>query len=239
MRNGCADGESAVTAMKDVPARSARRRRPGAPVLPVVLRRPVAAIVLVCAAGFLATALPHVGMDGPGPLDERIDPMIRNLLDEHRFTLRRAVNIGSPRWLPVFLTTIVGAALLLRRPRTAAAALLGMALLVLAVTILQPSIGRTLDGAPALPSGHTAGAVGITAAGTLLLLGVSGRFPRAAGVTALSLVLAVASVVTAGLVVNDLHFTTDTVAGLCLAVVIVYGSALLVDHVADRDVRAV
>jgi membrane-associated phospholipid phosphatase len=37
------------------------------------------------------------------------------------------------------------------------------------------------------------------------------------------------------LTLRDWHYPTDTVGGCCLAIVIVLGLALLLDHLADRS----
>jgi membrane-associated phospholipid phosphatase len=212
-------------------------RRGGRPTIPRPLRKPVAAIGALCAVGLLGLAIGFAGVEGPGALDAGADAAIRGLFGDQQGALRRFVRLGSPAWIPPFLVAIVLVSLVLRRPRVAIANVVGVGITAGAVTVLQPAIGRTLEGGFALPSGHTAGAVAFTAGTSLLVMSLTSRRPLVAGIASAVAVLGVAVIVGMSLVANGLHYTTDTIAGACTAIVAIYGSALAIDRLAESPSR--
>jgi membrane-associated phospholipid phosphatase len=216
------------------------RRRCGSrvPAVPDPLRRPITIMVGICTLGLAALVAAYAGVEGPGVLDTTVDRLVQENFEQHRAFMRRLVKIGSPRWLPVLVGFLVLTSLVLSRPRIAFVTAAGVGLTVLAASVLQPTVGRTLEGNFALPSGHTSGAVAISAAASLLLISVSRAWLPAVAVASALVVLGMSLVVAAGLIVNGLHYTTDTVAGFCTAVAIVYGLALLVDRVLDPQTPA-
>jgi membrane-associated phospholipid phosphatase len=201
----------------------------------VTLRRPLTLVVGLNALGLGGLAIAYAGFEGPGLVDARIDETVRELFGPHRGALRRVVTLGSPHRIPMAAAALVVASLALRRPRVAVAGVAGLGLTALAVSVLQPAIGRTLGGGDALPSGHTAGAAAIAAAAALLLVSCTPRWSRTTACLAALGVLGVSGAVAVGLVVNGLHYTTDTIAGLCTAVAAVGVSALAVDAASDRS----
>lgn len=209
----------------------------GRPAVPRPLRRPMAVLVGLSAAGLLGLSIGFAGVEGPGALDDWADAGIRALFGDQQQALRRFVRLGSPAWIPPFLVAIVLVSLALRRPRVAIANVVGVGITAGAVTVLQPTIGRTLEGGFALPSGHTAGAVAFTAGVSLLVMSLAPRRPLVTGIASAVAVLVVSVTVGTSLVANGLHYTTDTIAGACTAIAAIYGSALLIDRLAESPSR--
>ncbi|HXV94448.1 MAG TPA: phosphatase PAP2 family protein [Pseudonocardia sp.] len=202
------------------------------PVLPGPLRRPAIVVLLAAALGLGLLAIRFTGVDGPGPLDRAVDPLVEARLAPYRAPLRRLVRLAGPS--PVLLASagLALVSLAARRPRLAAVALAAPPLTGLVATTLQAAIGRTLEGGDALPSGHTAGATAVITVVVLIALSLTRRSLRTAAALGAATVLAVAGTTGLALVANDLHYVTDTLAGLCTGVGVVLGTALAVDAAA-------
>nr|WP_255426747.1 phosphatase PAP2 family protein [Pseudonocardia sp. C8] len=102
-----------------------------------------------------------------------------------------------------------------------------------AVLLLQPAIGRTLNGGDALPSGHTTAAV--CTAMVVLLVGprlAGRRVPRVAGAP---VVVAVTVIMGTTLITNGLHVPSDILAGAVAGVAGVLSTAFLIDRIAERQ----
>ncbi|OLT19291.1 hypothetical protein BJF78_11050 [Pseudonocardia sp. CNS-139] len=191
----------------------------------------------MCAVGLAGLAAAFAGVEGPVPFDTWADGIVIALFGDDRQVLRPLVRLGSPAWIPPFLVAIVLVSLALRRPRVALANVLGLAVTAGAVTVLQPTIGRLLETGYALPSGHTAGAVAFVAGTSLLAMSLAGRWPVAVGAGTAAALAGTAAVLGVSLVANGLHYTSDILAGVCTAIIAMYGSALLVDRLAERRSR--
>lgn len=168
-------------------------------------------------------------------LDAVIDPRVKTGLSPYRVVLREFVHLAGPPAVGLAVMVLAVVSLLLRNHRLALVVLVGTALTGLATALLQPLIGRTLNGAAAaLPSGHTAGITAAATAAALVVLSVANTRTRAAGLLAAAGVFAIGSTMAVALVANDLHYFTDTLAGFCMAASIVLGTAIGVDLVCDR-----
>ena len=100
--------------------------------------------------------------------------------------------------------------------------------------ILKPLVGRLLYGHLSFPSGHTSAVAAIAIATAILLLGWQ-RPHRVALRLMASLAAVVVSVsVAVALIAQHVHYTTDTVAGGCVAVVTVLGLAVTLDFFGPR-----
>lgn len=214
-----------------VPAPSAR------PVLAVPVRRAAVVVAATAAAAVLSLALRYRDLAGAGRFDAWAGAQIQALAGAHRGPLRDLVPFGGPRGVMAVSALVLSISLVLDRPRLAVVALVGPAATGLATTFLQPAIGRTLhglDGFFALPSGHTAGATASALLLSLLAMNLRPQRARLVGLLCAVGVTGAAVAIAVALVVNDLHYATDTVAGFLTAVALVLGTALAVDAVAEH-----
>jgi membrane-associated phospholipid phosphatase len=196
-------------------------------------RRAAGLLTLVASAVLVVLAVRFAGVAGPGPLDVRIDTIVQYRLAPYRPPLYEFVMLAGPASVAASLLLALGG-LLLRNGRFAVIAVTGPALTALATLVLKPMIGRTLDGAYALPSGHTGGVVAAATVGALFVVRMVDRRRGLVALLSGAGVLAAAGGIALALVVNDLHYATDTAAGFCTAVAAVLGTALIVDSVAKR-----
>ncbi len=211
-----------------------RPRRFARPVVADPLVRPVAVVVVVCMIGLAALALRFGGTTTAGRTDTRAEVLVQTWVGQYADTLRYVVRLGDARNVVAAALVLAVVCLLLGRPRLALVAVAGPAVTGVVTTVLQPVIGRTIEGGYALPSGH---AGGLTAVATVLgLLAITSAHERlrSTGLVALCGVVLAGFVMAVALVVNDEHYWTDTVAGSCAAVAVVCGLALLVDLVFGR-----
>lgn len=147
--------------------------------------------------------------------------------------------VGEPVGAIVLVSALAAVCVLVRRPRFALVALVSLALSGLGVTGLKAVVGRTIHGPEnlAFPSGHTATATVLAL--TLLLLVVDLARPRSR--TSLPIVaggtLLAAAVMSVDQVLLTAHYFTDTVGGLCLAVVVVGCTARVVDLLSPPRLR--
>lgn len=204
------------------------------PALAEPLRRPAVGVAAVAAAGFTVLGIRYAGVVGHGTLDSAAEAAITPWLAQHAGVLRRIVFLADPQGVVVAAALIAVACVLLRRRRLAVVAVLGPLVTGLATTGLQPLIGRTHDGGFALPSGHAGGATAIAVVAALIAVSFAVRRLWTGVALAAVAVLAVAAVMTVGLIVNDFHYLTDAVAGFCTGVAFVLATAMIVDAVADR-----
>ena len=211
-------------------------RTSGAPalgrLLPPGAGSPIAIIDLSLAAVFALLASRFHDKRRAGALDRAIDGRITHHLLPFRIALRGFIEVGAP--LTVALTGLALALWCLGtgRRRGALLSLLGPGLAALATdSVLKPVIGRTLYGSLAFPSGHTTGAVAVAGVIAVLLLGPSRPASLSARARRLIVLAAVAiSGGTAiGLVALRWHYPTDTVGGICVAVIVVTLVALAID----------
>lgn len=198
------------------------------------MRRPVVLLAALATAGLFLLAILYGGMEGAGLLDARAGARIQDGLGEHRAFLRHLIRFADPPSVAAVSVLLALTCVVLRRRRLAVVAFAGPALTGLATTVLQPAIGRTLDGGFALPSGHTASATALATVAALLAVSLADQRPLPVALLAATGVLMVGTTMAVALVANGLHFVTDTAAGFCTAVAIVLGTAPAVDHVADR-----
>lgn len=205
----------------------ARRARPPA-VAGIVL-----AIMVVTVLG-----LRYADQDMPGQLDRGLDALIRNHLKSDQLITRALISLGNPAQAAILVAAVAGAAAAARRW---SGALLTIVSTVMSVTIteliLKPLVGRLRFGHLTFPSGHTT-AVAAVALATAILIG-GARWPRsvAARLLAACAAIAVGVGVAISLVAQHIHYTTDTVAGYCVALATVLAVALFLDYLLPRSAR--
>jgi membrane-associated phospholipid phosphatase len=199
-------------------------------LLPRELRAAAALLGVGCFVVFVFLAVRVAGTTAATPFDAWVEGV---LTAHHRLSgswTRWAVAAGEP------VTVISGAAVLAgwclhtRRIRPAIVSVLLPGLTGVAETVLKPVVGRTIpDGELAFPSGHTAGvtALGLAVA---VVVGAVVRERRAACLAVLAAAtVAAAGGVALGLIAEHAHYPTDTIGGLCMAIVIAVVTVLAVD----------
>ena len=95
--------------------------------------------------------------------------------------------------------------------------------------VLKPVIGRTIDGALSLPSGHTT--AGFTLA-TLVAVLLSRRLPAPARGLVILAAYVLAVAVAAAMIAQGFHYFTDTIAGAAVGTATVLIGALVIDAAA-------
>jgi membrane-associated phospholipid phosphatase len=203
--------------------------RPDRAILPPSLRAPAAAVSVLALFVFGLFAARYADDDSAGRLDRRVQRLIG--ASGHGLSLSDAVILlGNPVTVVVLAVLLAGLALALGHRRLAVLAIVGPGLTGVATTTLKPVIGRTIDGGFAFPSGHTGGATAIGVVAALLLITA---LRPASGTSAL--LLSAGALVSGGamglaLVVDRVHYPTDTVGGFCVAVAVVLTSALVIER---------
>lgn len=206
------------------------------PAVPRHLRLPVAAVAAAGFVGLFVLALRYGGSAQPGGLDRAARARLGGL-DENT-PLEHIVPFADRGSVVAAAVIVAIFCLLTGHRRLAVVAIAGPGLTGMATTILKPLIDRTLDGAPALPSGHAGGATSLAAVTALLVVAVVGTRSSGTTVAAATAVVAIGALMGVALVAEGFHYATDTVAGFCTAVAVVGAVAVAVDAIADRIQRA-
>lgn len=202
------------------------------PLVSAELRRPVAAAAGAAAVVFTALAVRYAGTTGVSTVDATVRALVSRPDAAHRWLVVHTMRVGSPSSVLALSALLAGACLLLGRRRLAALAVVGPGVTGAGTTVLKPLLGRTIDGGFAFPSGHTAGATALGLVTGLLLVSVF-RLGRAGALLVIATSgLAAGSAVAAALISWKSHYPTDTVGGLCAAVVLVFTSAFALDRLA-------
>jgi undecaprenyl-diphosphatase len=197
-------------------------------VLPGALRTPVAVVVALAAASFVVLAVRYHGVSTASGFDRWVDGLVPPPTGAARDRLVGVVD-AVPPLATAAVVGVVAVLLLRRRWAPAAVAALGPALTWVLTEAGKQVVGRTLDGAGSLPSGHTSGAA--SAALVVLLLAVRrARRPQRAAALGLGAVLLVALGVALLMVAAQFHYPSDTVAGCCLSLATCPGVALAADR---------
>ncbi|MFF1695153.1 phosphatase PAP2 family protein [Streptomyces sp. NPDC058257] len=210
--------------------------RPEPPVLPPVLRAPLALIAALATLTVVVLGVLYAGHSQSGRVDRWV---VQPTADSVRPPWRRVALatdfLGEPAGSAILIVVAVTVCLSLRRPRAAVLVVAGVGVTVVTGTLLKSLVGRTIHGADNLsyPSGHTAFFTALALAVALLATGGLG-LTRAAGT---SLVLGAALVAGAAMgwsqVALSAHYPTDVLGGWCTALVVVPATAWLIDRVAD------
>ncbi|MFJ7249367.1 phosphatase PAP2 family protein [Kitasatospora sp. NPDC098652] len=178
----------------------------------------------------LVLGIRFAGEGQPGRVDGRIQDTVYGVEPPWRYAARGLDALGEPLGAAVLIGAVVTGCLLLRRPRAAVFAVLGVGLPVLAATLLKHLVGRTIHGDnPSYPSGHTAF---LTALALVLALTAAGG--RARPLPVLAAVAAAGAAMAWAQVALGAHYATDTLAGGCTALALAPATGWLVDRAADR-----
>ncbi|QJY47038.1 phosphatase PAP2 family protein [Pseudonocardia broussonetiae] len=194
------------------------------------------ATAALCALVLLGLGLAVLGGTAPWAVDRAAAAATAGLTASSYDLLLAVDLVGEPVVAVGLAVLIALACLLCGRARLAAVAPLALALTAVAVASLKPLIGRTIHGPEnlAYPSGHTATAAVLALVLLLLLVDLvrPGRLAAAALVVTGTVVAA--GVMAVAQVALSAHYATDTLGGLCLAVVTVTVTVRLVAAVPAR-----
>jgi undecaprenyl-diphosphatase len=135
----------------------------------------------------------------------------------------------------VFVLLLVVVCLRWRRPRLAFLAVVGPATADVIVIVTKHLVGRTIhNGNLTYPSTHTTQSVAFSMVVALLAAALLDLEGGAAAALVLSAAAAAALVMGWALVAGSVHYATDALAGLCLALAVLPAVARCTDLVADR-----
>jgi len=197
---------------------------------PVLIARPVRALVVVGVAVVVAGALGvrYAGESYPRWMDEFAFMLAREWFPIPRGLARGIIDLYDAVPLAVAVAVLACVCLYLGRRRLAVLAVAGPVLTGLATTVVKPLIERTKNGDLSYPSGHMGSAVAVAIVLGLLLVGL---FGRRRWVTAVGVAIPVLWGATVGvaMTVTNYHYWTDAVGGFFVAVAVVLGLAVLID----------
>jgi undecaprenyl-diphosphatase len=201
--------------------------------LPNSLRRAAAWVAAVAAIAVGALGVRYEGLSRSSHTDRVLDRAVQSSVPDKERLFSLIHYLGNPRSVVVLAGLLAVLAFVLSRRRLAVLAVLGPGLTGVATTVLKPVFDRTLGGALAYPSGHTAALTALAIVTALLLVSLIrvGTVWKAVlvGLAALGAGLAMAVTLT----VLDIHYPTDTIGGFGTAVAVVLAAALVLDRVAE------
>ena len=205
------------------------------PLLTQRVRCAAVIVVVLAITVVVVLGLRYADQDMPGRLDRGVDALIRNHLRADQSLTRALVSLGTLPHAALLVAAVAGAAAAARRWSGVLLTVVGT---VTATTItdliLKPLVGRLRFGHLSFPSGHTTVVAALAVASAILIGGA--RWPRGIAVRLLAglLPLTLALGVAVSLVAQRIHYTTDTLAGYCVALATVLTVALLLDLHHDR-----
>jgi undecaprenyl-diphosphatase len=203
------------------------------PLVASAVRRRVAALAMTAAAVTAVLAWRYAGDAGAGRADSRIAEVLDDQPGFTHAVARAFAALGGPLPVVVALLVLVPVAWFLRGGRGLALVVLGPPIAMVTTSlVLKPLVERTRGGQLAFPSGHTTSVASIAVACGVLVLGLS-ALPRAVRMVAVVGLVALVGAVGVSLVVRGLHYPTDTLGALGVALAVVLGVALAVDAFAD------
>jgi len=203
------------------------------PLLAVHLRRAAVVVILLTILVLAILALRYAHQEAAGRLDRALDIYIRSHLRQEQSLTDALISLADPPQAAILLVALAGAAALARR-WSGVMLLLGGTLtaVVISEVILKPLVGRLRYGHLTFPSGHATAMAAIATA--ILLIGAQRSRGGALRLCASLVAIVVAASVAIALVAQHVHYVTDTVAGCCVAVVVVLTMALGLDFLAPR-----
>lgn len=192
----------------------------------LVPRTAADAVAVACLLVLVVLGLAVAGGSAPWAVDRWASAEM-TALSPDRDVLLAVDTLGEPVGAVLAVGLLGVACLVAGRRRLAVAAPVALAVTALAVSTLKPLVGRTIHGPQnlAFPSGHTATAAVLAALLLLLVVDLTRPGRRAAAVLVVAGTIAAAGAMAVAQVALSAHYATDTVGGLCLAGVVVAGTA--------------
>lgn len=204
----------------------------GPALLPTPLQRPVAVTAGVAAVVLALLTARYAGTSAASRVDERVDTVVDPIGAAHLWLVHHAVELGAPPVVVLVAFLLAAVCLALGRRRLALLAVAGPGMTGVATTTLKPLIGRTIGEAFSFPSGHTGGATSLGLVTALFVISLVRPGRTVAMLVIAACALLAGGGVGAALVASNAHYPTDTIGGFCTAVVVVLGSALVLDRLA-------
>jgi undecaprenyl-diphosphatase len=198
-------------------------------------RRPALVLVVLAFVVIVVLGTHYAHHDLPGQLDRRLDTSIATWLRPGRPVARVLISLGNPPEAALLIALVAGAAAVARLWSGVLLTVIGtLGAVTITEVILKPLIDRRSGGALSYPSGHTTAVVAIALAIAILLTGT-----RRPGALVLRLLSSLAALAVAGgaaisLVAEQIHYATDTIAGICVALATVLTVALTLDALTSR-----
>lgn len=208
-------------------------------MLPASVRAGLGPVAVLAALAVVVLGVLYAGHGRPGTVDAWIQPPTADPVRPPLRHLALAADfLGEPVGAAALVVAAVAACLLLRRPRAAVFAVVGVGLAVGTTTLVKSPVGRTIhDGHLSYPSGHTAFLTALALVVALLATGRLG-FGRTAGTSlVLGAALLAGAVMGWAQVALGAHYPTDVLGGWCTALALVPATAWLVDRAADSGRR--
>ncbi|MGW8761656.1 phosphatase PAP2 family protein [Streptomyces sp. NPDC055815] len=188
----------------------------------------------LAALALLVLGIRYAGHTHPATVDVWIQPVLEDVRPPWWYAAEALDFLGEPAGAVLSIVTVVTACLLLRWPRTAVLVVVGSGLSVAATKVLKSLVGRTINGDNlSFPSGHTAFLTALALVVALLATGRLGLGRTAGTLLVLATTLVAGAAMGWAQVVTRAHYPTDTVGGLCTALVVVPVTAWLIDRTAD------
>jgi undecaprenyl-diphosphatase len=206
------------------------------PLIAAGWRLYAAIVVALSAVVTLGLGLHYAHTVESGRIDSAVDGRVVRHFGTHRHFLHQLVHVGDPTTIGLLAALLTIGFLLARHWRAAALAAVAPVLAgVMTDVVLKPLVDRRIGGGYfSFPSGHTTGAFAIALVATVVLLEPGQpRLHRAARAWLAVVALGVAAAVALALVALHVHYATDTIGGVGVALGVVLGIALLVDAAAD------
>lgn len=190
--------------------------------------------LFVIALSFVVTVVLGFVVAGgrrPVAVDRVLDRLAASTLENRVFDRIDVYfqQLGDVTHLLVLLAVVVLALLAARRRSGAVLVLVStVAAIVLTKFVLKPLVQRRYDGVLSFPSTHIASvaAVGIAVAVVIL----AGSWWLVVRLLLAAVPLAVALTSAVAVVAERTHYSTDAIAGWCIATAVVLGSALVIDN---------
>jgi membrane-associated phospholipid phosphatase len=197
------------------------------------VRGRVTALAALAAAVTGVLAWRYAGEAAAGRTDSRITEVLDDQPDLAHGVARQLATLGGPLPVAVALLLLAPLAAYLRGVRGLALVLAGPpTAMVTTSLVLKPLVGRTNGGALAFPSGHTTSVASIAVTCAVLVLGLH-AVPRALKLLAVAGLAALVLGVGVSLVVRGMHYPTDTLGALGVALAVVPVVATVIDAFAD------
>ncbi len=202
-------------------------------LVPRALRLPAAVIAAAGALLLTVMAVHYHGADSYSAADRWVLEVLPKGPGVPYSAFSDLIDLVPPVFVLVVGVLTVGS-LVMGRSWQAVFVVVAPGLTLLITELGKRLVDRTIDGVPALPSGHTAGVTSVSLVVAVLLVDrVRAHLLAAAGLLLLA-VTGMAVGIGVAMSVTGYHYPTDTVAGYFTGVACTLGVALGVDRLARR-----
>ena len=206
-------------------------------LVPGSLRRPAVALMAACLAVFAATGVRVSGYGLPGWLDATFDPRFQALQGRIPVLLDWLPRFGELKPVAVMTFTLILACVVTRWRRGAVLTALAVPVAIgLTVYVLKPTVGEAIG--QAFPSGHATSSFALAASFAVLLANPPRRVPGGVRLPLVLVAFLLATAVTAAMVVNGAHTSSDAVGGAAVGTGVVLACALTLDALGSLRLRA-